>query len=345
MKKIDVSVIVPVYNVEKWVGRCLDSLLSQTKDNYEIIVVNDGSTDDSLNICRKYESKYTKIKVFSKLNGGLSDARNFGLNYASGNYVMFVDSDDFVEENYIEKMFTIISKKKALMAICGFYLTDEKGKKLDLFPQSRTLNFSNDKVEISGKELLYYLYNESGWVDVPAWNKIFDRKIFEKYKFKKGVYFEDSALIHKLVWNISQIMVIHEPLYNYVQRQNSIINSPVNLKKIKDRNAYNVDRINFFKNRDSRLYYLSTVTYRRWILRMYVNNPALINDKKLTDYFNDQFRKLHSVSDKVVKEQIKQILCIFSLRKTVSLITLTKKLKNKIKRKKNRLHEKKIIRY
>ena len=123
-----ISIIVPVYNVENYLQRCLDSLLAQTFNNIEIILVDDGSTDHSLAICQMNAEKDTRIRVFSKENGGLSDARNFGISVARGTWVSFVDSDDYVDTDYIEYLYTILINNNATMAICSHRTVYSSGK-------------------------------------------------------------------------------------------------------------------------------------------------------------------------------------------------------------------------
>ena len=326
-KRPELSIIVPVFNVEKWIDRCLKSILAQSFSDYELIIVNDGSTDSSLEICENYSKNDSRIVLLSKKNGGLSDARNYGLKHAKGDYVVFIDSDDFIEKNYLKELLTTIKKGNSDIAICGFYLTDSTGNKLSEWPASEKLNFSVNKKIISGRDLLYYLYQESGWVNVPAWNKIYKRILLGNAPFKKGIFFEDSALIHHLVWNIKRISVIHKPLYNYVQRDNSILNSPVNIKKIKDRDLYSVDRIKFFKINDSELYRLSVNAYRKWIIGLITDHNDLLNNTKLMHYFTHQFRKYHKVSAFDNKEQVKQFVGCISITLLIQIIELKQLLK------------------
>lgn len=326
-KQPELSIVVPVFNVEKWIDRCLRSILVQSFSNYELIIVNDGSTDSSLKICENYSKNDSRIVLLSKKNGGLSDARNYGLRYAKGDYVVFIDSDDFIEKNYLEKLLTTIKSDNSDIAICGFYLTDSMGNKLSEWSASKQLNFSVDKKIIKGRDLLYYLYQESGWVNVPAWNKIYKRTLLGNTPFKKGIFFEDSALIHHLVWNRDRISVIHQPLYNYVQRDNSILNSPVNLKKIKDRDFYSVDRIKFFRIKDSELYRLSVNAYRKWIIGLIADHDDLLSNTRLIQYFTRQFRKYRKVPAFDNKEQVKQLVGCVSITLLIKIIGLKRLFK------------------
>ena len=125
-----ISVVVPIYNVEKYLKTCIETIIKQTYKNIEIILVNDGSTDNSLQICNEFKEKEKRIKVINKKNGGLSDARNIGLKKAKGKYICFIDSDDFINEKYIEELHSLIIKNNAQIAICSFENVNEFGESI-----------------------------------------------------------------------------------------------------------------------------------------------------------------------------------------------------------------------
>lgn len=210
MKKV--SIIVPVYNVEKYIKRCLDSLVNQTLEDIEIIVVNDGSPDNSQLIINKYKKQYpNKIKSYIKSNSGLSDTRNYGLKKAKAEYIAFLDSDDWVETNIYEKMY-----KKAIEGNFDMVVCDLKyaGIGAEKYVSSKFKKDLCDKQEI--KESMIDIY--------PAvWNKLYDRKLFEtNIRFKKDVWYEDVEFIHRLYPYINSIGVVKEPLIYYFQREGSI---------------------------------------------------------------------------------------------------------------------------
>ena len=217
-KNIKVSVIVPVYNVEKYLNQCLDSLVNQTLEDIEIIVVNDGSPDNSQSIIDDYVKRYPK-KVFSyiKKNGGLSSARNFGVEKAKGEYLAFVDSDDYVSTQMMESLYQKASLEKSDMVVCKFYTFDDitvknssKLKNLDLF---------NHSVKENPQILL-----ESQSYSV---NKLYRRSWFIKnhFQFPVGQYFEDSACVYNFMFLANKISAVDEFLYYYrVNRNDSITN-------------------------------------------------------------------------------------------------------------------------
>lgn len=204
-----VSIIVPVYNTAAYLRKCLDSLINQTLSNIEIIVVNDGSTDNSQIIIDEYSKFSKKIKAYQKENGGLSDARNFGMKYATGEYLGFVDSDDYVELDMYEKMYNLAQKNNYDLVTCDFKW---------IYPNKERIDHQNENVS---KDML--MLN----IRVAVCNKIIKREIItqNKIKFKKGLRYEDILFTYMILPNINKINYIDEPLYNYIQRKNSISNT------------------------------------------------------------------------------------------------------------------------
>ena len=208
-----VSIIVPVYNVENYLEKCLDSLVNQTLKDIEIIIVNDGSPDNSQEIIDKYAKKYKNIKAYKKVNGGLSDARNYGLKKATGEYIAFLDSDDYVSTDMYKKMYEKAVSGNFDMVVCDINYVYENSEEVKIA-------YSNLKIDTTDiKNAMINIYPA-------AWNKIFKKKLFQNgIEFKKGVWFEDVEFIYRLLPHIKTIGVIHEPFNQYLQRPGSITNS------------------------------------------------------------------------------------------------------------------------
>lgn len=204
-----VSVIVPVYNVEEYLERCLDSLVNQTLKDIEIIIVNDGSTDGSKEKIQKYINKYKNIVYLEKENGGLSSARNYGIPYAKGEYIGFVDSDDYVEITMYEKMYNKAIEEKSDMVECDFIWEYPNKKREDI-----------GKMYSSKKEAIVE-------ARVVAWNKIIKKDIIEKNKitFPEGLRYEDIEFFYKLVPHLNKISFVKEAFVHYIQRESSIANT------------------------------------------------------------------------------------------------------------------------
>ncbi|MGX5685950.1 glycosyltransferase family 2 protein [Chryseobacterium cucumeris] len=209
-----VSVIVPVYNVENYLEKCLKSLVKQSLSDIEIIVVNDGSKDNSEKIIKEFTQRYPeKIKAFTKENGGLSDARNFGIDRAAGDYIGFVDSDDYVTENMFEEMLLLAEKHHAKMVICNIQKVDENGKIVQKLTQ---LPDMPEKIALE--------HNFSVFSDISyfACNKLFKKELFNQKRFKKGVHFEDIQLIPQLLLECETIAQTQSFHYQYLERTDSI---------------------------------------------------------------------------------------------------------------------------
>lgn len=205
---MDASIIIPVYNAEKYLKECLESVINQkTKYKYEIIVINDGSTDNSLNILKTYSNK---IKIIDKPNSGPGDSRNKGLELASGKYILFVDSDDYVNENFVETMVKTIDKNNADIVICDYYrVTKNEVKYFNKGPEGIYLKNN---------------FNEVLLMEFHSCNKIFTKKIFNNEKYPIGMLFEDVVLISKLILKANKIVKINNPLYYYRENDNSTTN-------------------------------------------------------------------------------------------------------------------------
>ena len=216
MKKI--SVIVPVYNVEKYLDKCLTSLIKQTYKNFEIIVINDGSIDNSLAICNKYANKYDNVKVYDYKNAGVAHARNVGIKKATGDYLLFVDSDDYIDEKLLENLNEFL-KKNDCDIVC-----------FDMYKVVNNVNTyyhtSNSLVKDNIKR---YIIGDSG----PC-NKLIKKKLFNNLKFMEKIYYEDLATMPILALYTNKIEFLEEPLYYYVQRYNSIMHQKKFSEKLLD---------------------------------------------------------------------------------------------------------------
>lgn len=227
-----ISVVIPVYNIEKWVGKCLSSLIKQSYTDLEIIVVNDGSTDDSLTICEQYQKKDGRIKIISQKNKGLSAARNAGIVNAQGEFIFFVDGDDYLRENAIELAYEAIQKECADMCILQYEYVGDSGE----------IVHKNEKYSkrlcMSGVEAMKRLLIDDSIGGVIAWGKLYRKTLFKTYElmFPEGLYHEDCFFTYKACFYSSRVVYIPYSGYMYVQRADSIIHtkfSEKHLDKIK----------------------------------------------------------------------------------------------------------------
>lgn len=204
-----VSVIVPIYNVEKYLEKCINSLLSQTLEDIQIILVNDGSKDNSGNIAKEYEqNNKDRVIYVEKENGGLSDARNYGLKYATGDFIAFLDSDDYIEKNAYEEMYNKAIEENADYVECDFIWEFPNKIRVD-----KQYPYKNKKEMLS-------------FVRVVAWNKLIKRQLItdNNLEFPKGLRYEDVEFTYKLIPFINKFTYVDKPFIHYVQREGSIAN-------------------------------------------------------------------------------------------------------------------------
>lgn len=218
-----VEVIIPVYNVEEYLSRCIDSILQQSYQNIRIWLVDDGSIDGSGYICDSYAKETTKVIAIHKSNGGLSSARNEGLNRIKqmpineqGAYVSFVDSDDWVEPEFIKFLVNLLESTKSDIAQCGHYVTFSDSYEVDK-------NKNHSTSVLNRVETLESMCRNEAF-DVTSWNKLYKMKLFENIRFPDGMLYEDTATTYKLVAKADRFAVNMTPLYHYMQRYNSIAN-------------------------------------------------------------------------------------------------------------------------
>lgn len=273
IEPIFLSVIVPVYNVEAYIEQCLDSLVKQTYKNIEIILVDDGSTDRSGDICDKYAALYEFISVYHKKNGGLSSARNYGIEKALGEYLSFIDSDDWIKESMFEMLVKGAIESEADVVICNCirYFTQENQKVREIKEKNTTI--------YKGQKAVIRLYT-----DFSAWNKIYKKILFQSIRYPEGKLYEDARTTYRIADKVNRLMVIPEPLYFYRQRGTGIMGTFQN-KNYLDRvhvwtEIYEFEKDKFPKSE------LKNILYRKdklitEILQGMIKNKEFIQERKL----------------------------------------------------------------
>lgn len=219
MEEKIISVIVPIYNVEKYLRKSIDSLLCQTYRNLEIILVDDGGTDGCPDICDEYKEQDARVRVIHKSNGGLSDARNAGLAIASGEYIAFFDSDDYLKPTMYEKLVQALECAKADVAICNFETVTPEGISIP----ERNLHQSIQDEVITGKEAIIRLCGPNYEYYVTAWNRLYKKEVVENILFPKGKIHEDEFTAHLFYGVAEKVACVKEPGYCYVVREDSIM--------------------------------------------------------------------------------------------------------------------------
>lgn len=230
MKEELISVVVPIYNVEKYLRLCLDSLLMQTYTNFEVLMINDGSPDDSANICKEYLAKDRRFQYFEKENGGLSDARNYGIEHSKGEYITFVDSDDWLKETLLEDLYEAITRTGADIALSTYIIYDDFQSvyNIPVIGEYYERIWMSDEFirELPQLEMKDNSYSTS-------WAKLFKKELFCTIRFPKGKLIEDTRTNIKLFLESSRLVYINKCLYFYRIRGGSIIQT-ITEKLLKD---------------------------------------------------------------------------------------------------------------
>lgn len=206
-----VSIVIPIYNIEKYLRPCLDSILAQTYTDLEVLLVNDGSSDGSGDICHEYQDKDNRFVAIDKENGGAADARNVALDRMTGDYVTFIDGDDYVSPDFIEKLMNLVDNYGAEIAICGWCNVDEKGE-IPFCKNDGTIKQYDTKEAITA-----LLYQED--FDTAMWPKLYKRDLFDTIRFPKGNLYEDIAIIFDVFLGASKVAFVDLANYYYLLRE------------------------------------------------------------------------------------------------------------------------------
>ena len=219
-----ISVIVPIYNVEDYLRQCLDSILEQTLSHFEVILVNDGSPDSSGDICREYVEKDSRFHYFEKENGGLSDARNYGIEKARGEYLTFIDSDDFIDPLHLEYLYNTLMNNEADISVSNYanYHTSIDTFYLHTFGDYYEKNYSSEELL---DNLAILERNDLSFSTI--WGKLYKRSVFSFLRFPKGVIGEDVALIYKIYTQVDKIVYAHKDTYIYRENDSGITKSKI----------------------------------------------------------------------------------------------------------------------
>lgn len=219
MQTPKISVIVPVYKVENYLDRCVQSILNQTYTNLEILLVDDGSPDKCPCMCEEYAKKDNRVKVIHKQNGGLSDARNAGIDVATGEYITFVDSDDWISENCIEILQQTIDKNGTKISVIDTVESDGSKESERSYSEGKI-----HKEVYTAEEAMRVIFLQDEF-NTSAWAKLYHRSIFDEVRFTTGILYEDLDLIYKLFDKAGNISFSREAQYYYFQRNDSIVHA------------------------------------------------------------------------------------------------------------------------
>lgn len=324
-----ISIVVLVYNTSKYLNRCLDSILNQSYKNIEIILIDDGSTDDSKQICIDYVNKDSRIKYFRKKNGGASCARNFGIRKATGKYIGFVDSDDVIHKDMFLILYNNMIKEKADMSICEVTKFNEKP------------NFTvNDKIEIYSNIDVLKIILEDKKICSFSVNKLYKLENIKDIKYPIGKVQEDVGTIYKFILKSPKIVYTSSELYGYFKREDSITNT-INIKFVYDYFSMIEKRKEDLKDMNITKYL--DLNYANVILGICIDlslNIDLLMDKEFDEFIRKKIKELKLLHKKTKSINTKKhniLINILLLNRNIFFVLMRKYLKLK-----RQYHEKNI---
>lgn len=254
-----ISVIIPAYNVEDYIAHCIHTICTQSYENYEVIVVDDGSTDTTGKIIDELAKANDLIKPYHIKNRGLSGARNFGISKATGKYLAFVDGDDFLDRNFLSLLHKSLIANKADISVCGFRdIKESTNSERKLSDGHTSIDIINEEVPaketcVSGKDYTIKLLTKQENLDIVVWNKLYLKSLFDDVKFPEGRNFEDNLTTYKVVSKAKKVSTVCESLYNHELRDGSIMNVSKTAERLSAKVQAAKDAMEFFKD-DSSLF-------------------------------------------------------------------------------------------
>lgn len=305
-----ISIIVPIYKVEKYLDECINSIIKQTYNNIEIILVDDGSPDDCGNICDKYAKEDNRIKVIHKKNGGLSDARNKGIDVAKGKYITFIDSDDYVEIEYIEKLYNAIKENNTLISQCSILKVNNQ-KEI-----KNKLGYEENCIK-TGIEMINDLYSKHLIENIVVWNKMYNMELFKELRFPFGKIHEDEFTTYKIFYNVDEVAIINNYLYNYRQTDESIIGRKFSTKRLELLEAIE-QRLDFFEEYNeikiyekTLKYYLEQIRGNYIKMKLYIEHSEE-EQKRLIKNYRKSYKKYIKMKDISIISKLKALIFYIS---------------------------------
>ena len=287
-----IGIIIPFYNTEKYLNRCIDSIMSQTRDDFEIILVDDGSADEGGCICERYAREYSNVTVIHQKNRGQASARNIGLDYATdyskGKWVTFIDSDDWVASGYLENLYRLVEEYGVCVSVCGYLKATDSTD--NLFPEDER-NYSLMETED--------LYCEKNLLTVVPWGKLYDKACFDGIRFPVGKICEDEFTIYKAMFRTSEVAYTVSPLYYYFCNSNSVTQSNSNIMRLDGFDAMMECSDYLKKNNYQKAYLFSLKKAVFFLCEVHNNNvDALLANPDKLKYLRRVLRKLLRLSRK-----------------------------------------------
>ena len=300
MKEL-ISVIVPIYNVEKYLDRCIKSIINQSYNNLEIILVDDGSPDRCGEMCDEWAKIDKRIIVVHKENGGLSDARNAGIDIAKGNYLSFIDSDDYVHKDFIKVLYELCIKYNSDISMCGAFETSkDENCNFNLQQGNECVKYS--KTILERKDNIYCV----------AWNKLYKKEVFKYIRYPKGKLHEDVAVINKILYYSNKIAITDLRLYFYYSNPDSIMRSSFSIKRLDILDVIYDSYLFFLEKNEMQYAYSALNDYIDTAIALYNECQVLENhqkiQKQLMKKYSDMYMKVLKNIDMSIIKKIKYII-------------------------------------
>ena len=304
-----ISVIIPIYKAEKYIEKCVRCVLAQTYQNLEVILVEDGSPDNSGAICDKLASEDGRVRVIHKKNGGAATARNAGLDVMTGEYIAFVDADDYMEPNYIETLYQTLAENQAQVAICSFKTVDEAGNTASIDKLHDELELENEQAveAFKGNEII--LQDLQGhWEHVAPWGKLYQADLFEGVRYPKWPAYEDEPVFIRVFDKVEKAAATKAKLYYYVQHAGSLMNTAYSEKQRSTTIQMWHERIEYYSDNEPKHKELlncilqAFVAWNVWFLSLYAHEMTKEQKaelkKEIRKYFWCLFKTPHLYSSK-----------------------------------------------
>ena len=302
MEEKKISVIIAVYNKEKYLHKCLDSILAQDYKNLEIILINDGSTDKSKEICEDYEKRDSRIKSITTVNRGASSARNLGLDTAQGDYISFIDADDYISKDFYTYLYNYMIKYNADIVECNSIKVKEDNEYKDetfYIPQTEEIIECNNigaLIRLYGDEQEFY------GKTIVVWNKLYKKEVLNNIRFEPGRIIDDESFTYKALYNCKKFITLRAGLYAYVYAEGSTMRSSISMRKINEVFLAFTEAIDFFEKND--FIDLKERAIRRYLGYIVENKKKVLssnlpNKDEIIEEFNTKFNYLFNLGKEI----------------------------------------------
>ncbi|NHC43332.1 glycosyltransferase [Bacillus sp. MM2020_1] len=311
---VEISIIVPVYNIEQLLAKCIDSILAQSFTNFELILVNDGSTDKSAEICNAYANLDNRVRVIHKKNGGTASSRNAGLEVATGKYIGFVDNDDYINKFMFETLYNSASVHSSDIVVCDYLHIDE-----DQYCDTEKFDSGYKIQHFNNIEALDHIYSSKPTFVYP-WNKLYRRFLFKDINYEVGNLYDDETVAHKLLYLSKKVTYIQTQLYYYVNRKGSMVNTPFHIKKFGRVYALKEREVFFRNKKELKLHQKALKHYMETFFLYYYTAKSNIQDidielKKLKHTFDKSL--IHLLFHKEIGYKQKLMFILFRINPTL----------------------------